>query len=284
VKDLDVGVIDLGNLGNVFGEQMGGILGANFFSRFQLTIDYGTRTLTLAPPSTPLPSGQAVPLEITAGIPAVQARIGEESFRMFVDTGASMTTLPARVAARLKVGKTRPVAVLGADLKPVRLRATRLATLTAAGQTVPNLVVAYGEAPEKGSSGSLLTDFANGLLGNNFLRRFRITLDYGRQQAVFAPSPKAAAYPDEWTQPGLVLAPGDGDEAVIVTVHPDSPAAQAGLKPNDRVTALNGRPVKGLNAFALLNALCGAENTTVRLTVTRDGKPKTYVLKRVRLL
>ena len=46
----------------------------------------------------------------------------------------------------------------------------------------------------------------------------------------------------------------------------------------------DGKPVKGLNAFALLNALCGAENTTVSVTVTRDGKAKTYVLKRVRLL
>ena len=62
----------------------------------------------------------------------------------------------------------------------MRLRASRLPSLTAAGGTVRGAVVAFS-APT-GIKGGILGDWANGLLGNTFLRHFRVTLDYARQQ------------------------------------------------------------------------------------------------------
>src|SRR5690606_28190415 len=59
--------------------------------------------------------------------------------------------------------------------------------------------------------------------------------------------------------------------AGIGTVEPGSPAAEAGLRPEDVVTAIDGRPVDG--AAALTGYVRQyASGETATLTVVRDGK------------
>lgn len=68
-------------------------------------------------------------------------------------------------------------------------------------------------------------------------------------------------------------------EGVIVSrVVENSPAAKAGLKPQDIVVEFNGRPVKSVTQ---LTSLVSASDpgTTVRLTILRDGKRKTVEVK-----
>ncbi|MDX1374580.1 MAG: DegQ family serine endoprotease [Burkholderiales bacterium] len=66
----------------------------------------------------------------------------------------------------------------------------------------------------------------------------------------------------------LGIAPGEG--AVIAEVQPDSPAARAGLRAGDVVTAVNGRPVRTASGLrARLGVLPVGE--TVELVVRRDG-------------
>ncbi|MBS2006237.1 MAG: PDZ domain-containing protein [Cyanobacteria bacterium SZAS TMP-1] len=54
----------------------------------------------------------------------------------------------------------------------------------------------------------------------------------------------------------------------------DEPAARAGLKKGDRILAVDGHPVKGMTAGHVVNDLIqGPVDTTVKLTVARDGSP-----------
>jgi C-terminal peptidase prc len=64
---------------------------------------------------------------------------------------------------------------------------------------------------------------------------------------------------------GVITAPSV-DGAVIQHVFSDSPAARAGLRPRDRIVAIDGAP------FAVGRDITGREGTSVRLTVLRPDK------------
>ncbi|OIR06235.1 putative CtpA-like serine protease [mine drainage metagenome] len=64
------------------------------------------------------------------------------------------------------------------------------------------------------------------------------------------------------------------DQGFIKVVSPidDTPAAKAGLKPNDLITGLNGESVQGLTLNEAVDRMRGPPNSTIRLTIRRDGK------------
>ena len=60
-------------------------------------------------------------------------------------------------------------------------------------------------------------------------------------------------------------------EPIVGTVSPDSPAAEAGLKPGDRILKIAGEEVKSWSWIGYLVQHHGAENQPLDLTVERDG-------------
>jgi len=55
----------------------------------------------------------------------------------------------------------------------------------------------------------------------------------------------------------------------IVEVFADSPAEKAGLKPNDIITAVDGKNVAGMDSTTVAAMIRGEEGTTVKLTIMR---------------
>ncbi len=70
------------------------------------------------------------------------------------------------------------------------------------------------------------------------------------------------------------LSLGDQDGVLIAAVQPDSPAARAGLKDGDVVTAVNGKAIDSLGKFRNIIAAKG-KGKKVALSVIRDGKTLT---------
>jgi S1-C subfamily serine protease len=63
----------------------------------------------------------------------------------------------------------------------------------------------------------------------------------------------------------------------IVAVVPNSAAAKAGLAAGDVITAINGAPVQGLNAFGVWVLIVDTPvGQSVRITVQRGGETKTF--------
>jgi len=59
--------------------------------------------------------------------------------------------------------------------------------------------------------------------------------------------------------------------ATIVTVHAGTPAERAGLKQDDRITHIEGEPVAGMDQADVVARLRGHTETSVALTIVRDG-------------
>ncbi|MEO8301078.1 MAG: S41 family peptidase [Rhizomicrobium sp.] len=80
---------------------------------------------------------------------------------------------------------------------------------------------------------------------------------------------------------GIQVAPEAG---IIRVVSPmdGMPAAAAGIKPNDRITAINNVPVAGQDFSASIDRMRGPVGTKVTLTVQRDGEKRPFDVTLVR--
>jgi carboxyl-terminal processing protease len=78
----------------------------------------------------------------------------------------------------------------------------------------------------------------------------------------------------------------DGEFLTIVSPIEGSPAEQAGLKPGDRVIAIDGEDMKGVAPEQARLKVLGPEGSKVTLTVTRDGEaqPLKFVITRAQIV
>lgn len=79
---------------------------------------------------------------------------------------------------------------------------------------------------------------------------------------------------------GVALDETAGGRFVILEVFPGTPAATAGLKPDDQILAVDGRPVAGETADTVAGAIRGRAGTSVTLTISRDGARRTVTVRR----
>jgi hypothetical protein len=115
-------------------------------------------------------------------------------------------------------------------------------------------------------------DYA-GNIGNRLLERFKVTLDYERRQMWLEPG---KLYPrrDPMSRSGLQLV-RYADTVKVAAVLEGSAAEKAGLRADDVVIALDGKPVLELGfegVAAILDE--SAEGSTHTLAIVRAGKAK----------
>lgn len=69
------------------------------------------------------------------------------------------------------------------------------------------------------------------------------------------------------------------DTIVVRSTIPHSPAASADIRPNDRITAVEGRSIIGITTDSLATLLRGDVNTKVEIAITRRGEPNTLRIR-----
>lgn len=75
-----------------------------------------------------------------------------------------------------------------------------------------------------------------------------------------------------------------GDQALILRVFPEGPAAKAGIRAADRVVAVDGKKVARADGFAAMQTVKGVEGTDVTLRIARTGAAqRDYVMKRAEI-
>ena len=63
-----------------------------------------------------------------------------------------------------------------------------------------------------------------------------------------------------------------GDYLTIISPMPNSPAEKAGLKPNDKIIAVDGEDMTGIDGELVRQRVIGPKGSTVILTILRDGQ------------
>lgn len=65
-----------------------------------------------------------------------------------------------------------------------------------------------------------------------------------------------------------------GDYLIIISPMPNSPAEKAGLKPGDKIIAIDGEDMTGLDGEIVRLKVLGPAGSVVHLTVLREGEPE----------
>jgi hypothetical protein len=234
---------------------------------------------------------------ITVEMPDASRNGRSDPLTMIVDTGSSKTVLfEDALGERVRgVANWRSVRGLHAPtlVGPAVARVTLapwVALLGAEDRNAADLVRVRDTDVVLVESrlGDLLTRVTgmpiHGLIGYSFLRHYRIAIDYPNQVLWLDRVPDLPVErPNEYSQVGVQIERRDGI-ARVVAVAKDSPAERAGIKAGDELLAVDGEAVRPGELNEAARRLEGPPGTWVRLMIQRDGVPREFRIKRVRLL
>jgi len=283
--------IPLRRLDPHWGKRKDGLVAGDLLSRFLTVIDYERERVVLHAPAAAadLP-GVRIPVELMNQFFFVRAELllhGQEEpvpALLMVDTGLRVTTLNQPFALKHGLVAQSPrtaTGVTGFGIGGVsrgvfgRLRGLRLG-----GLEIGSPVVVFS-LDTKGALAS--EDFA-GIVGADILSRCRVGLDYAGAQLILEPRADFAA-PYEFDMSGIrFVMPGERFERLeVFFVFANSPAAEAGILPGDRVLSLDGLATANWTREALRLHM-QREGAVVTLAIEREGRPLTVTLRLRRLV
>jgi hypothetical protein len=273
-RDVQAAAVDLSSLRANSGLALEGILGANVLRSFPYTLDYQQGVVRFGAPDA-LP-GRAIVLPLLDHPspflpPLVQLKVQGAELWGAIDAGAlGGLYLPRRVLEDLRLDRSRRVESRGAVSGG--LFGLGLPSLAARPRTVALGSLQLRDLPVESTE----SEFA--LIGAEFLRHFRVAVDYPRRRVVL--EPVDVPWPHDVESFGLGLARDGGTRTVVTGVWADSPADRAGLRPGQRVLRVDGQPADSLSLPALRSRLLDPAGRVVALTVQGDSGVSTVTLEK----
>lgn len=243
------GTIPLGAFKLQTGRAMDAILGHPLFSRSVVRVDYVARTLDILPAATFRYSGRGVviPLTFEQQLPYVTARItlpGRAPIkgRFVIDLGSSQALILSEPFVRRervleavpRTIQTRGRGVGGQAQSLVgRVTGLELGGLRIDRPTAVMRVSDQGLISAPGTAGNI---------GGEILRRFTVTFDYSRKRMILEPNPRFGdAFEADMAGLGMRMGPEGSGTVQVEWILPASPAAEAGLLPEDLIERVDDR-------------------------------------------
>lgn len=94
-----------------------------------------------------------------------------------------------------------------------------------------------------------------------------------------------ALNPEGFAGIGAVVSANEAGGVAIAAVMPDGPAEKAGVQPGDRIVAVDGVSIEGMELADIVGRIRGREGDNVTLTLQREGRdePLSVEIKRERI-
>lgn len=265
-----------------------GILGADFFRRFIVEINYRKEVITLHDPEQykgPKSKFTAFPVEINRNKPYIyaDALLNQEDptrVKLLMDTGASLPLMLYTTTHEfLKVPSTAINTNIGMGLGgSIEGYVGRVEKFILEPFELGNVITSFQELDMIIDSSYL--NGRNGILGNQILKRFNVVLDYFGSKLYLKPNRKFSKK-FKYDKSGLIIITGGQNltEYQIIKVVEGSPAGEAGLKKGDIIKSINGLPadVRGLaNIIAFMKKKSGKK---VKITVLREEEKMKFTFR-----
>ncbi|MBX9878529.1 MAG: aspartyl protease family protein [Candidatus Obscuribacterales bacterium] len=198
VKKLDIGsaslaevpvsILDLTPQSRRIGRRLAGVLGSNVLSRFAVSIDYGSKAMTLYEAGTVQPAAGAivVPFAMRQG-PVVKGIVdGKFEVQFLIDTGSTFNHLPPNVAKQLASTRVeQTIDAAGLDGNTVKLNAITVESVALGNEIARKIRFAYAADPASATEAKALVRVANmGILGNPFFENYLPVIDF-KSQLIF---------------------------------------------------------------------------------------------------
>jgi PDZ domain-containing protein/gag-polyprotein putative aspartyl protease len=284
VGGIEAAIIDFGQgHREVMWRKLSGLIGYDFLSHFVVELDYDHQQVTLREPKGYRYDGlgTALDMKVSGGLPLIEAQLGAGCRGDFlVDVGNSFGLIVHR-SLSMDCGMLRSMS----DRKEVKILTGGVGSSFAnwlcridSLEVGPFAVASPIAGLSLSTQGMVGSKEVAGNFGNGVLERFKCTFDYARSKLYLEPSAKYAQ-PDRYSRAGALFLRLDYRVIVEQILH-GSPAEEAGLKPEDEVVTIDGRPAMGFTPEEIDRMFVqGEPGSTHRLTIQRDGKKSTVTLK-----
>ncbi len=243
-----------------------GVIGAPFFDRFVIEINYDRQLISFSEPESALAdierrtaSWEELPLQIQSGVPYLHTQVSTDSahtvaVKLLVDTGyrgpVSLTPdtsghidEPSQYFSTLSQGISGDVATKVGMSESVNVGDFQLSDVPV------HYSITGGESDHE----------SNGLLGNEVLRRFNLVFDYPHKRMLVVPN-QSFAEPIAADRSGLLLRPHRLG-AVVKSVASNSAGQHTGLAVGDIITSIDAQQVSDTNITALKSILASQRAT-----------------------
>ncbi|HWB27093.1 MAG TPA: aspartyl protease family protein [Chitinophagaceae bacterium] len=278
VKNLDFHINDYDLLTSAYGLRIDGIMGYSFLRRYIVMMDYDTASMKIfSPGRLKYPRGGYILKPQFSTLPMQPLTIRDNTTvndRFYFDTGAGLCMLlnddmvqdSSLFKRKRKMYPTQAEGLGGKKqvylsvLKEVRLGPYRF-------RNIP-VYIFHDEF------NVTMYPTLGGLIGNDILRRFNVTLNYPAQEIYIKPN---RHYTDsfDYSYTGMSMYLIDGAITVQDIVH-KSPADEAGFKEGDIVMAIENNVSNNIQIY---KALLQGPGNRVRVLIIRKGEPKILYLR-----
>ena len=227
------------------GEQ--GMVGYEFFARFITRFDYGRHTITFIDKKyfDPKDAGTPVPMRLYHQFPEILGTYNGIPGRFGIDTGSRMP-LELNAAFAAANGIHPPAGAVEAQTGwgvggPSHSAVFQGGTLTLGPVAIDHPLTMI--SLDRGGAGAAAA-FPNNV-GGGVLKRFVVTFDYDHSLMYLKPIEGPVADLDTFDRSGMwINAAPEGLKVIDITKG--GPAEAAGLKKDDIITAVDGKPATGL--------------------------------------
>ncbi len=272
MDSLDFYINDYDILSSVYGEKIDGIIGYSFFSRYIVKMNFDSLKMEVYEPGKiDYPKKGFLLHPLFTALPIQPLTIRDErkvNANFYIDTGAGLCFLMSKQFeedSSILKKRRRPISV---QVQGLGGKKEMLLTIIKQVQIGP---YRFRKVPT-----NILDDefnatsypFLGGLIGNDILRRFNITLNYPKREIHIEPN---SHFNDEfdYSYTGMNMYYVDG-QIIADDVIVGSPAERSGLKKEDVIMAVNSNFSNNINTYRNLMQGVGDKIT---LLVTRDGQP-----------
>lgn len=279
VDSLDFHINDYELISQVYGLRVDGIIGYSLLSRYVVTVDYDTEEIIIhSKGKFNYPKGGLLLKPSLTLIPLITApmRNGRKTThnRYYFDTGAGMCLLLSEQFVRDSslLHKKRN--------KVIQTEAQGLGgKMTMSLTTIQEFKIGpyeFRNVPTymfDDKSNITSYPFLGGMIGNDLLRRFNITLNYARKEIHLLPN---THYKDvfDYSYTGLIIYLING-RVEVTDIIKDSPAEKAGFLKGDIILAINNNIGASLQVYRELLKNVGTKAT---LLINRNDD---YIIKKL---
>jgi hypothetical protein len=280
---------------SAFGSQTGlgyqGTLGADFFHRLVIAVDYLRQTVQLYDPATFTYSGtgKSFPVTLLGAAPLIHAKFEvsghkplEASFEVNTALDAPIVFSSAYTEAhRFSSWRFKTIAVSYPQLDAgAKIFLGRLKTFQLAPYTVQEPVAAFSQSnPVKGGDATVA-----GAIGAGFLRRFTVIFDLPHQRIIVEPNLEFNKFAEEDMSGLSIVAKGPNLRTFeVVRVQPGTSAASNGIHEGDIIAGIDTEAAADLTLPAVRN-LFRQVGHKYKLLIERNGKTQEVVIEMKRLI
>jgi len=277
------------NFSSEVGRPYQGVLGADFFSRVVVEVDYARQTMRLYDPSAYKYSGKGTTfaLQFDGTVPLIGVKFTmpgqknrEEDF--VVDTALDASLLVSERFAESHHIFTGHIRTANASNPEIRDGATlalgRLTDFQIGRFQVRNAIATF--VPQDTHTGSA----HGGVMGGGLLRRFTVVFDYAHRQLILDPNTHFEDYEQEDKSGIALVALGPGLHTFeVIAVQPGTPGAEARVQKGDVIAGIDDEAAADLT-LASIRSLFRQTGHKYKLLIQRNGQTVQITVQMRRLL